>query len=455
MSDAREPERPDSTIDNVTATEKKETPSLTELVSSTSTMSPTSSTANLSPEDSSALGPTKISSLNILRRQRTGDEEESTSKPNLQVELPGTPNILKKKRLSITTRVRNERSLRSPLNKAPGSGPVTPTENLVIGSENSENSFTAGVGTDRQNWVKLVCMINNDPSVLQYKEFEFISDFLESYDKKSGELRKGPSRARSRSASRSYRRDSTQLSPVELRNLSGDTKYQNETGDILEEKNVKKRFYDGWRVKDAVNWVKGPLYSYLVTPYDVKSTTGHVRASIRNLVISPTFDHMILLIILINIVCLALNTPTLDPDSQLYSTLEHFNVFFILVYIIEALMKLIGLGLFADRINVGMDTDIVSVDGYFCDNWNVLDFFILISTWFAPGSSSFRMFRILRPLRTVQRIPGLKHIIDSLARSRHILISIFLVLLFVVSLFAILGKNTWLLLYMWLLGLLG
>jgi hypothetical protein len=66
-------------------------------------------------------------------------------------------------------------------------------------------------------------------------------------------------------------------------------------------------------------------------------------------------------------------------------------------------MKIVGLGF------------IFGPDSYLKDQWNLLDFFIVISSWFSSLStgsklnvSSMRTFRVLRPLKTISSVKGLK-----------------------------------------------
>ena len=78
-------------------------------------------------------------------------------------------------------------------------------------------------------------------------------------------------------------------------------------------------------------------------------------------------------------------------------------------------MKILGLGFF-----FGKGT-------YIRDPWNILDFFIVITSLLSVGAddsaseeeggfnvSGFRAFRVMRPLRTISSIKGLKVLMSAL-----------------------------------------
>ena len=57
---------------------------------------------------------------------------------------------------------------------------------------------------------------------------------------------------------------------------------------------------------------------------------------------------------------------------------------------------------------------------YLSDNWNRLDFLIVVVSWLSlfgdsiSGLSSLRALRVLKPLRTVNKLPQLKLLISTL-----------------------------------------
>ena len=68
----------------------------------------------------------------------------------------------------------------------------------------------------------------------------------------------------------------------------------------------------------------------------------------------------------------------------------------------EMVMKIVGMGL------------IRGPNSYLRDEWNILDFFIVSSSWFQVLSNTdsavsvLRTFRVMRPLKTISSVKGLK-----------------------------------------------
>ena len=94
------------------------------------------------------------------------------------------------------------------------------------------------------------------------------------------------------------------------------------------------------------------------------------------------FEMLMLTIVLINSIIVIIGfIDSNEARGELYDTIDYW---FIVVYILEFLMKIVGLGIF----------------GYFRDNWNKLDFVLIIislSTDFA-----FTMLRVLRNARAAK-----------------------------------------------------
>jgi len=83
---------------------------------------------------------------------------------------------------------------------------------------------------------------------------------------------------------------------------------------------------------------------------------------------------------------------------------------------------------------------------YLQDAWNILDFAIVCSAYFsifASGSSInlsvLRSFRVLRPLRTISSIEGLKLLVTALLSALPLLRDTIIILLFFFLIFAIGG----------------
>ena len=133
---------------------------------------------------------------------------------------------------------------------------------------------------------------------------------------------------------------------------------------------------------------------------------------------------------------LAFEDPLMDPESDKAKILKTIDVVMTIIFSIEALMKIIAMGFIFNGEN-----------SYLADGWNILDFFIVLSSVFSllPGVSTsisfvkaFRFARILRPLRSIKRMKGLKLSVTSLFKSIPGIAKLFLVVLFFILLIAIL-----------------
>jgi hypothetical protein len=83
---------------------------------------------------------------------------------------------------------------------------------------------------------------------------------------------------------------------------------------------------------------------------------------------------------------------------------------------------------------------------YLRDPWNILDFTIVSTAYlqYVLQGSSFslsglRVFRVLRPLRSISNIPGLRLIVSSLLGSIKLLRDTLIILFFFFLIFAIAG----------------
>lgn len=91
---------------------------------------------------------------------------------------------------------------------------------------------------------------------------------------------------------------------------------------------------------------------------------------------------------------------------------------------------------------------ILNPGSYLRDAWNILDFIIIASGYlsmFMAGSganlSVLRSFRVIRPLRTISSIQGLRVIVSSLINAIPLLRDSILVLMFFFLIFAIAGTQ--------------
>jgi hypothetical protein len=115
------------------------------------------------------------------------------------------------------------------------------------------------------------------------------------------------------------------------------------------------------------------------------------------------------------------------------------EIFFIVVYSMEMLLKVVAFGLGPE----GPGTYLTSV-------WNVLDFIIVVTGWAAfamdltvPGGApaGLRAVRVLRPLRFLQYIPKVDLLAATLVSARAMLSNVAILLLLISVLFDLLGLS--------------
>ncbi|XP_036926405.1 voltage-dependent L-type calcium channel subunit alpha-1S isoform X3 [Sturnira hondurensis] len=162
------------------------------------------------------------------------------------------------------------------------------------------------------------------------------------------------------------------------------------------------------------------------------------------------FETIILLTIFANCVALAVYLPMPEDDNNtLNMGLEKLEYFFLVVFSVEATMKIIAYGFLFHQ------------DAYLRSGWNALDFIIVFLGVFtvileqvnviqsntAPLSSkgagldvkALRAFRVLRPLRLVSGVPSLQVVLNSIFKAMLPLFHIALLVLFMVIIYAIIG----------------
>jgi hypothetical protein len=84
---------------------------------------------------------------------------------------------------------------------------------------------------------------------------------------------------------------------------------------------------------------------------------------------------------------------------------------------------------------------------YLRDNWNVLDFFVVItglveSLLTGYNLKALRTLRVLRPLKSINAIPSLRRLVQSLIRSLPDFANVSMFLFFIFILFGILGLHS-------------
>lgn len=155
------------------------------------------------------------------------------------------------------------------------------------------------------------------------------------------------------------------------------------------------------------------------------------RKLIFVVVTNPLFEYIIFTLILLNVALLATNS-LFRSDAQAKASLG-LGYFFSIVFLAEAVMKLIALG----------------PRQYFREKWNIFDFLLVMGSIpsLVPSltevevSSIVRIFRVARFLRIARSASGLRRQFETLLLSLPSLANIGGLLLLVYVVFAILGVN--------------
>ena len=160
------------------------------------------------------------------------------------------------------------------------------------------------------------------------------------------------------------------------------------------------------------------------------------RLRMFHVVLSQPFDVVIMLCIVLNVVVMMIDYN--GASAAYVSALEYINLFFSAVFLVEAVLKLYGLG-----------------RQYWLESWNVFDFTIVVLSIIGfvlsqaaddlPIDPSFirvlRVFRTARVLKMVKRAKGLRMIISTFITSIPSLWNIGALLFLSFFVFAILGMN--------------
>eukprot|EP00759_Apiculatamorpha_spiralis_P046998 PhF_6_TR42976/c0_g2_i1/m.65456 len=162
------------------------------------------------------------------------------------------------------------------------------------------------------------------------------------------------------------------------------------------------------------------------------SPFSKVRLMSIRIVSSRKFASAVLLLILLNAVTLAMDTPENASNYVIASIVDVADDVFFACFACEAILKMIAFGV------------IMHEKSYLRNMWNVLDFLIVlegVSRYFllSTNLSSIRMVRVMRPLRTISRIAGLKLIVSAVFKSFSLIVDVALLLIFLLLMFAVLG----------------
>eukprot|EP00854_Cymbomonas_tetramitiformis_P005080 gene5080-6184_t len=144
----------------------------------------------------------------------------------------------------------------------------------------------------------------------------------------------------------------------------------------------------------------------------------------------PYFDNFFLVIISMNTLCLAMDH--YGKSAELESFLYNSNYVLTIMFTVELVLKLLGLGL-----------------AYFFDAFNVFDFVIvmlslpelLIAGGAGVSLTAFRSFRVLRVFKVFKYSPALAKVVAALLSSLASFLSIGVLLSLFIAVFAIIGLH--------------
>nr|XP_015838484.1 PREDICTED: voltage-dependent T-type calcium channel subunit alpha-1G isoform X2 [Tribolium castaneum] len=153
------------------------------------------------------------------------------------------------------------------------------------------------------------------------------------------------------------------------------------------------------------------------------------------------FDNAILLFIAMNCITLAMERPNIPPDSNERFFLSTCNYIFTVVFTIEMFVKVVASGM------------CYGPNAYFTSGWNIMDGSLviisivdLLMSLIRSNSPRifgilrvFRLLRSLRPLRVINRAPGLKLVVQTLLSSLRPIGNIVLICCTFFIIFGILG----------------
>ncbi|XP_077940246.1 voltage-dependent T-type calcium channel subunit alpha-1H isoform X2 [Gasterosteus aculeatus] len=170
----------------------------------------------------------------------------------------------------------------------------------------------------------------------------------------------------------------------------------------------------------------------------LKQTTRPRNWCLR-LVCNPWFEHVSMLVILLNCVTLGMFQPCEDVTCQAEwcRILQVLDDCIFAFFAVEMIIKMVALGIFGPNCYLG-------------DKWNQLDFVIVMAgvlEYSLDGHnaslSAIRTVRVLRPLRAINRVPSMRILVTLLLDTLPMLGNVLLLCFFVFFIFGIVGVQLW------------
>jgi hypothetical protein len=169
--------------------------------------------------------------------------------------------------------------------------------------------------------------------------------------------------------------------------------------------------------------------------YFIQYFRDTIKQSVSCIVRNRWFERTILLLILGNCLTMVLYDP-LDQtcEASRCHHLQMVELSFLILFILEMIMRIITFG----------------CKGYFGAGWNRLDFIVILVGLleFIPGVrgsflAAFRIARVLRPLRVVNRFPSLRILVHLLLDIIPMLGSVMVICFFLFVTFGTIGVQMW------------
>ncbi|KAK3251210.1 hypothetical protein CYMTET_39442 [Cymbomonas tetramitiformis] len=171
----------------------------------------------------------------------------------------------------------------------------------------------------------------------------------------------------------------------------------------------------------------------LETAVPPQPTLGRVRVWVAKVVINTDFERVMLLVILLNAVALCLHDP-LHPQTELARWLVLMDIVFLAIFTLEMGLQMLARGLWTPMFT--------ETRPYLKDTWCLLDGFVVVTGYFSvfPVVGTLgvvKMLRVLRPMRSVKRWPGVRVLLDTLVLSIPLLADVLLLLFWLLGMAAI------------------
>jgi len=157
------------------------------------------------------------------------------------------------------------------------------------------------------------------------------------------------------------------------------------------------------------------------------------------LITHPYFDNFILTVIMCSSVMLVVDSPLLDPTSNLKKGLQILDYFFCAIFAFESVCKMIVFGLY------------FLPGAYLRSTWNMLDFVVVAISIISLGAQdkggklkgfrALRALRAFRPLRLIKQLPSMKVVVDTLIASIPHVMNVVTVSIFFLLVYGIIGVS--------------